>query len=315
MNQIVVTTGKDHTDIDGLACVLAFDELLKLEKKNSTAVCVGVFNYTITKMIREKPLKFDKQFPSDETEFVVLDVSEPTHFPQEVVVDRVIELIDHHFGFEDFWNRKIGNKAKIEPVGACATLVWEEYKKRGHLEKLSELSAELLAYAIVSNTLNFKASGTTKRDIEAFEDLIKRAKLECDWVRDCFKEQEKDILIDIQKAILTDIKIHELKNLSLEVVIGQMELWDSKNFITNYQDQIEKILSGVKNEYWFFTSPSIFEGKNYLFAKNDKIKDLLLKSIGAKFEGDIGTTDKLWLRKEILREFYKLHLPAGQVGI
>jgi hypothetical protein len=50
------------------------------------------------------------------------------------------------------------------------------------------------------------------------------------------------------------------------------------------------------------TAPSISEGKNYLFTKSKDIKEVLENKIGAEFEGDIGVTGKLWLRKEILRE-------------
>ena len=56
------------------------------------------------------------------------------------------------------------------------------------------------------------------------------------------------------------------------------------------------------NPKWLLTSPSISEGKNYIYSKNEEIKKLLAKTIKAKFVGDLGTTNKLWLRKEILKK-------------
>jgi len=90
-----------------------------------------------------------------------------------------------------------------------------------------------------------------------------------------------------------------------EIVIGQLEFWNSKKFIEGHFKEIQETLESYGKEKWFMTSPSISEGKNYLFTKNLEIKSLLEKKIGAKFNGDIGITDRLWLRKEILQKIQK----------
>jgi len=81
----------------------------------------------------------------------------------------------------------------------------------------------------------------------------------------------------------------------------------SEKFLKSHLKEIERALTSFGSENWFLTSPSINEGKNYLFTKNPEMKKLLEKLIGAKFNGDIGTTDKLWLRKEILKELQSKH--------
>jgi len=53
---------------------------------------------------------------------------------------------------------------------------------------------------------------------------------------------------------------------------------------------------------WLFSCISISEGKNYLLSNSGKLKKILGTKIKAKFEGNIGTTENLWLRKEIVRE-------------
>jgi hypothetical protein len=87
-----------------------------------------------------------------------------------------------------------------------------------------------------------------------------------------------------------------------QIVIGQIELWNSREFVDKNKKEIEEALLTFSNPAWFMTSPSISEGKNYLYTKSDRIKKVLKKKIGAEFDGDVGTTRKLWLRKEILRE-------------
>jgi hypothetical protein len=42
-------------------------------------------------------------------------------------------------------------------------------------------------------------------------------------------------------------------------------------------------------------------GKNYLFTKSPQIKTALTEGLGVKWNGDIGITDKLYLRKEIVK--------------
>ena len=102
------------------------------------------------------------------------------------------------------------------------------------------------------------------------------------------------------EAILKDTK--GTGEVGSEIVVGQLEFWDSRNFVFNNLKDIEIALTSFGKPKWFLTSPSISEGKNYLFTKNPEIKKLLEKIIDAKFDGDIGTTDKLWLRKEILKK-------------
>ena len=202
---------------------------------------------------------------------------------------------------KNYWKEKIGTKAIIEKVGSCATLIWEEFIKRKKEKNISDTNANLLYTAIISNTLNFKASITTSRDKRAFNEIQKYINLPKNWIEIYFEDQEKESLINPRDAILNDTK-----GMGFEYKIGQLEFWDSKKFVFNHLKEIEEILSSFGNEKWFFTSPSINEGINYLFTKNSEVKILLEKTIGAKFKGDIGTTDKLWLRKEIIQEIKKI---------
>ena len=48
------------------------------------------------------------------------------------------------------------------------------------------------------------------------------------------------------------------------------------------------------------------EGKNYIYTKSDYLKKLLEKIINANFKENLGTTKKLWLRKEILAKLQNI---------
>ena len=91
-------------------------------------------------------------------------------------------------------------------VGSCATLIWEEFGKRNLSGSISATSANLLYTAIVSNTLNFKASVTTRRDREAYKQLQKFTNLPKNWIEKYFEEQDSDKLNNVYDAIVNDTK-------------------------------------------------------------------------------------------------------------
>lgn len=302
VKNIIVTSGQPFTDIDALACAISYTELLKLESNNAEAILPGLLNKTVTEKVKKWKVEFSTIHhprPATDYKYVLVDISDPEYFADFVNEKDIIEIFDHRYGYERFWRIKLGKSSHIEMVGACATLIWEEYKKRGFAKEISKLSARLIVTAIISNTLNFKASVTTKRDVKAYKGLKKIAKLPKDWIKVYFSDQDKETHFNIKSALINDTK-------NLEPIIGQLELWDSKIIVLKYQKEIEEALLSFGRLNWFLTAPSISEGKNYLYTKNPKMKDLLRKTINAKFDGDIGTTDKLWLRKEIFQKTQKL---------
>lgn len=304
MPQIVVTTGKRFTDIDALACVIAYKEIPSIP---TAAVIPGPLNQSVTKDIRLWPLDFQKSLENcPECDFVIVDVSEDSQLPSFVNKKKIIEIYDHHFGFEKPWVEKLGDKAKIEPVGACATLIWEEFKKRkasgASKEKfISPLAANLLYTAIFSNTLNFQVSLATARDKQAFDELKVFVDLPTDWIPRYYQDQQLQAYFNTERAVFRDTKIQDIKG--MKCAVGQMELWDSKSFITEKKDEITPVLKSFETEHWMLICPSISEGRSYIFTKSQTLKDLLGRSLRIDFFGaDIGITDRLWIRKEILQK-------------
>lgn len=305
MGRVVITSGERFSDIDVLACSIAYNELLNSEGEKSTVVLPGVLNKSVTGDISKWKFTFEKRCPTLVDNYVIVDASNPDHFSNFVELNKVTEVYDHRSGYVDFWRKKIGNKAKIEEIGACATLIWEEFKKRSK-KKISTVSANLLYTAIVSNTLNFNASVTHKRDINAFKDLEKLVNLPNYWIEKYFKDQEAEVFSNPAEEIKNDTKIETIANINKIFIIGQLELWNSSVFIKKHLSEVNKALESFNNPEWFITSPSISEGKNYIYTKSKYLKEMLAKTINAEFDGDLGTTKKLWLRKEIVRELQGL---------
>lgn len=305
MSKKFVTTGGKYTDIDGFACVMAYTELLQLEGKDATALLIGPLNHSVTAELRSLHLPYVTTIPA-EGDLIIVDVSDPEYLASYFNLEMVTEIFDHHFGFEKYWDTKLATGAGIAAVGSCTTLIWEQYKSRGFAHRISTVSANLLAIAILSNTLNFKASVTDDRDRAAFAELQVHMDLPQGWEAEYFKETEAEIFNNPQESIRNDTKIQEVKELGKTFIIGQMELWNSQSFIEEYRRDITTVLESFGNEYWFMTSPSISEGKNYIYTKSEYIKQLFIDNFDAVFRGDVGVTPRLWMRKEILKKFYSL---------
>jgi len=224
MNKIIVTTGQPFTDIDALACALAYTQLLTLKGKDSECILPGPLNKSATEKIKKWNLKFSKNPEGSKAKYVLVDISESKYFASFVKEDDVSEVYDHRKGFEEFWKNKLGNSSHIEMVGSCATLIWEEFVARVDPLKISELSVNLLSTAIISNTLNFQASVTTQRDKDSFKEMAKITNLPRNWAETYYSEQDKEVEGDIKSAILNDTK-------NIEPIIVQLELWDSKKII------------------------------------------------------------------------------------
>lgn len=281
--KLCVSSGWQYTDIDALACAVAFTEL------NECATFLpGALNASVTDSIRKWKLQYSTEFPIDAEQFVIVDTSTPASISPEIPNDKIIMVYDHHTGFEDFW----GGRGRIEFIGACATLIYELFG-----DKIpTTTTANLLSTAIFANTLNFGAAITTDRDIAAYERLKLFTDLPDNWTGQYYSEVEKAILLDVKSAIEKDIKV-----LANNLAIGQIEMWNSTVLLNN--DVFQKTLLEVMSEYdnWLMNMPSIKHGQNYFISKSKNIKDMLSHDLNVKWNNDIGISDKLFLRKEIIK--------------
>lgn len=302
MPRTIVTTGYGFTDIDGFACVIAYTDLLRKEGNGAIAYFPSPTNHSVPEYVTKWNLDYSTTYsPQPGDNFVIMDVSDPSHFPREVNMSCIIELYDHHFGFEGYWNNLLGELAKIEKVGACATLIVEQYQKRANT-KIPAQIANLLALAIVSNTLDFKAGVTHQRDKEAFKYLTPFLTLEKDCIQKYFSSNDAYINHNPSDSMRGDTKVVKSPFLQGDLAIAQLELWQGNGFIGKNMQEISRASVTSVAPHWILTVVSIKDGHNYLYTTSQEVKNVLQDKIGATFECDRGTTKTLMLRKEILRE-------------
>lgn len=300
MEKIIITAGAKGADIDVFGCAIAYAELLRLEGKNAIPVIASSFTMSVTPSILEWGAKYEQTHVSDEADtFVLVDISDPDHVPSFVDIQKVVEVYDHRFGHEDFWKEKIHEDTHIEMVGACGTLILEEFKKRGKQAEISPVSAKLLLATIVSNTLNFRGPITTDRDRLAYSELKEITGLDEEWVSSYFLDQEKILLEDFKNYLKTDTKL--FKTSSGEFVVGQIELWDAGTVIETRTTEINEVMQEYAPRPWILNIPNISNGFNYIYSTNDEGKRIIEEKLNIKFAGDIAKTDRLMMRKEIMK--------------
>ena len=159
----IVTSGSKYLDIDAYAGIIAYAEFFRINGISAQAVSTAKFNNSITSTLLNLDVKLDEYQKNDDDKYILVDISNEKYFDKIVDKSNIIEIIDHHIGFEEYWKNKLGEKSHIEFIGSVATIIVELYEKNNILDKMSKEIAVLLMCAILDNTLNFKAKVTTRK--------------------------------------------------------------------------------------------------------------------------------------------------------
>ena len=300
MNHIkhIVTSGRAYADIDVMACISAYCQLLTLQGFDCEGIVTGPWNQTVPNSIKQWPIAIKNSFEhsSKQCSFILVDISDPEFMEKFVSLENVTEVYDHHYGHEVFWQERLPQNAFIQKVGACATLIWEQFKKHRHQNNISALNANLLYTALFANTLNFKAQITSDRDRNAAQELLNHATLAPDWKQLYYQEVETGFKNDLMLQIKNDTKT--INHNGNSFYFSQIELWDATPILNLLKEQ--KLPFETESQ-WLINIISIQEGCSYLYTNSEWIKNKLAQSIAINTVADgILVTNHLWLRKELL---------------
>lgn len=295
---LIITAGS-KIDIDALACAIAYKNILEILGIKSSVLLSEVWWTVPEEILSWWHIVDNKKVKKDDT-YIVVDISEPNYIDPRINQENIIELRDHHPWYETYREEKIWTHAKIEHIGACATLIFEKAEKEKITEKLADYSINLLLTAILANTLNFKAQITNERDITAYTKLRKISNLPWNWSEIYFKKVEENIIQSPKESLINDTKVIPL--LGKKITIVQIELRESEKFMIQNKELIEKVATSYGEKDWLYTSPSIGTWTNNLFTTSTLVKNALIDKIWATFSGDFGTTKTLRLRKEIWKK-------------
>jgi inorganic pyrophosphatase/exopolyphosphatase len=293
----IVTATDEYLDIDAYGSMVAYAELLNAQGIPAIAASSAPFNASITDEIRQWPAKIVRGYaPKADDESIIVDVSNPEYI--EDTAAKIVEIIDHHPGYEQYWTERLGEKAHIEIIGAVATLIYERWLRAGKLPEMSQTSARLLICGILDNTLDFNADITTDRDREAYDRLKTLANFSFDPRKWYFKSVDQMISRDLVYSIVNDTKPNQpvLGGLT----IGQLMMWDISGLIDRRRAEIEKTISKVDKK-WLVNLINLSDKRSYFLASDNKVAAGISDLLGVKFKNGLAVASRMWLRKEILK--------------
>lgn len=304
---MIIVTSYDSPDIDGVACSIGYTELLKKLKKEAEATYFGALSLEVEfvrKYTNYFPIKKHKGIYPTNTQFVIVDTTDPNGIEPSIPPGKIIEIFDHRQ--QVFLEKYVNAKTKIELVGSCATLIAEEFKKN-NLEP-SEKIAIYLYSAIISNTVNFKNLVTTDRDREAANWLKKLAILPDDYIKRMFNSKSNVTSDNLYEVIDQDFAIKKYGDKS--VGIAQIEITDLEARIKGWGEKLPEILNKLKKEnnldYIFFTGIDIFEGFNIFQMIDEESKELFSKALEIPNLKSGYKTTQIIMRKQIGPKIEKL---------
>jgi inorganic pyrophosphatase len=264
----IISVGRSFNDIDAFGCALAYAELLRAEGQAAQVVFLGPLNNSVTPLALAQSNSYLTSYELQADDRVIyVDISSPEHLAFPDHLEQTAEIYDHHYGFEAYWQARIGSQAHIERVGAAATLIWEEFKKRGLADQISASSTNLLALAILQNTLNFTSSETVDRDRLAFEELTPHLTLPAGWPAQYFQEFALGIHQNFQEALRNDTKITPNYFADQTLVFSQLEISeDPVAFLARYQAEIDAYWAEFQNKRCLVNIPDMASKTSVLYS-------------------------------------------------
>ncbi|MBK5373885.1 DHH family protein [Pseudomonas sp. TH43] len=295
----IITSGASYLDIDAYACCIAYAELLNLQGIPARAVSSAKPNASVSSTALGWGNFLHDAAPMPSDEFVLVDVSDYHHFDPMVLLDQVVEVIDHHPGYEDYWAKKLGLAADIRPIGAAATQVFQRWLAADLLHRISQPSAALLATAILDNTLNFTSQMTTPADIDAYANLAPRAKLTKDWPEQYFLECQASIESDLVGALAVDLKRMKPES-NLPQIFAQMTVWDADALLQKHRTTISHWMA-KQGEDWLLNLISIRDRKSCLLAEPLPSQQNLSQLLTLDWHAGLAVLTPSILRKQLLK--------------
>lgn len=297
----VITAGSAYLDIDAYACCVAMAQLLQCRGMNAIAWSNAPRNCSVCDHLTvDAPIAAALPAGWDEksAKFILVDISDPAYLSPEVSPERVVGVFDHHVGFEEYWQSRIGKGCCIEFIGAAATLVYRQWKAAGLLSQMPSATARLLIAAILDNTLNLTSPVTTQEDRDAFAQLCRRENVGEAWCAEYFSQVQECIEADLKNALFGDIK-RVSGNQVLPPLVGQLCLWNVEALLRSLP-QIRRWFA-QEGQSWMLNLIDIHQNCSYFVCDDSAYQEKMAQVFSVSFDDGVAKLPRAYLRKEIIK--------------
>lgn len=294
----ILVTAKVHPDLDGVACSLAYADLLSRTGQSAEGRVFGTAQSEVSYFIdelRHTVQYLDPQTPSRWSKYILVDASSMLGMPTAVNQSEVVEIIDHREGEseKEFPQASIQN----ELVGAAATLVVERFMN-AKLEPKPD-HAKFLYGAIYHNTLNFSSPNTTNRDRKAFTWLEKFPGCDSTLTKNMFEYATRKIYSDIPSSLRQDAKRFTAGDITIGAYQLVVQGFDLKKFGPEIAAATDLLDKEFRCPLSFLNVSDIGAMISYFYVPNPKSQVMISDIFGASFVNSWAQMP-LILRKQIM---------------
>lgn len=283
------------TDIDGIACAVAYAELLNASGTVALPWFTGSPDAEALFHIHRNPqVTYASEHDVNEAKsFVFVDASGLELLPPQVAPSAVVEVIDHRFignPHEHFANAKIC----LERVGAAATMIVERFREAGITPTL--VSSEMLFGAIHSNTQCLKGSITDARDGIAIAWLESCHQFSPELLNSQFLARKEEITADIETALKRERKTFQ--HPSGLYAIAQFEFWGAVPYFNEHAEFFTHAVPELSPRT-MLNVVDLQTGGSLLFIPDGTLRELASQRLNTEFVNGVAEFPKVVLRKQI----------------
>lgn len=245
--------GHQKPDTDSVVAALALEFLFNQQKsfgyQNVQAAIVDPINnetkYLLERFNTPAPELITTQSIAQEDQVVLVDHNEESQRLVNLDPNQIVEIIDHHKANFNFSNPIYLN---FKPWGSTTSIVYFMMQRFASkpIEPTKQLAALMLA-AILSDTVGFKSSTTTKRDKDMAQELASIAQISDleQFTLDIFKAKSDLSSLTPQQLVKNDYKKFEFDK---STFIGQLETVQQAEILANQKSDLLKAMQEVKQE-------------------------------------------------------------------
>lgn len=293
----ILVTAKVNPDLDGVACTLAYADLLNRTGRPAIGLVFGHPQSEVEFFIKEQGIVIPITDKKDQYEgFILVDASSMKGMPEVVEKDKVVEIIDHRAGEpeKEFPQSKIQN----DLIGAAATIIVERFQQSGLHPQPDH--AKLLYGAIFHNTLNLTSSNTSDRDKAAIEYLELQFNLDPKLPSDMFRFSTNLIYSDLGQAINDDAK--EFAAYNTKIGCYQLVLWEFSpgEWSSKISQSVGEADQKMGCSWSLLNVIDIKTNQSYIFCQFPIGQQIISRSFNLKFQDDWATMCPALLRKQIM---------------
>ena len=285
-----------NADLDCVASAYAYSEFLNKTGQQSSYYIRGVVQKEVDIVAALFEINLDRSERSLEGDDIVVVDTNTYSSIDYVDKAQIVEVIDHHPLSEDVYENAVMD---VQQIGAVCTIIAERFKESNI--PISRESAILLYYGIVSNTVNFKSKVTTEKDIEISEWLKTQCRdIDETLIERIFREKSKFDLNDLRDVMEVE---EPFKLGDQQLIIGQLELVDAEDFLSQNKPRIDEVCDAVQKEKKiptiFINIIDILNGYHIIYTPYKETQTFLHDNYGFTFKDKQYKEPAIVLRKEI----------------